>query len=1577
MDTDTKARLDISRKELLDLGLRNPLINHRHRAKQVKVVDEISSEIFRVLVGEGKKMSFEALPESKVTELAERETEEGAKTESVDWEDLLAQPDEDLAEGQLADRHTDTKLQTNLVSEKLQTRLLSISRDARTYLEEQGVNILYIALGFLHWYEAPSAREARRAPLLLIPISLERASAQKRFQLYYTGEEIGDNLSLSEKLKAEFSIELPMIENGDDLDVNAYMRAVEDIIKDDCRWHVEANEITIGFFSFGKLLMYKDLDSETWAEEARGNGFSVLDSLLTEGFQESTSDFNEDTNIDDVVSPVDLHQVKDADSTQVLAILDVNAGNNLVLQGPPGTGKSQTITNIIAECIGNGKKVLFVSEKMAALDVVKRRLDEVGLGDAVIELHSHKTKKKEVLAELQRTLGQGRPVVRESEDNIKSLTSYRDYLNAYCNAISKPIGNTSINFINALGLALRAHVSGTDLQPFDFTLMASWSDSDFRAARVEVEKLEHHISEAGAPCSNPYRTSKLTEFLPSHRPRLEMLLSRGEEIAEGLWDIATELANSMGLVVPELNKEISVLCRAARRAMEAPQLKGIELSSAKWQQQEDDLSALISLGRDISRAHSEFDEKLIDEAWQQNLLDVRQQYITKGQKWWRVFSKEFRAAKARLQGLSRQPLNKDTTVVIPMLDAILDCQTKSKRFNELSDLGVSLYGAHWNGEDSDWDVLTTLTEWVVKLHLDIETGTLPSGMVNVLSGSLALDHVIRMVDKVESCLEEHHEATGQVKEFLRLSPEDNSNALDDLPLSQQVKLLRVLRDDVDSLYHIVRFNQISEDAFAKGVGFVVTTAKEWTEEKGSLIRLFDYSWFSGLVEKAYVESPPISRFDHTYHNFLLDEFSRLDQLLFRMNQINLAVKHWRSLPSLSGGGELQIIRREINKKRKHMPIRKLMSEAGRAIQAIKPIFMMSPMSIATYVPPGSVQFDLVVFDEASQVKPVDAFGAIIRGNQTVVVGDSKQLPPTSFFDSLADGGDEEDFESIADMESILSLFLGKGAHERMLRWHYRSRHDSLIAVSNFEFYDNRLVVFPSPGSNSDARGLRLHHLPDTAYDRGKTRSNPAEAKAVARAIMEHAKTQPDYTLGVVAFSTAQRDAVELQLEFLRREDPRYEQFFSESKREPFFVKNLENVQGDERDVIFISIGYGKTSEGYMSMNFGPLNRDGGERRLNVLISRARLAMDIFTNFTSEDIDTNRSNARGVIALKHFFAYAETGVLQQPYSTDREPDSPFEFEVIRALEQNGVDVEPQVGTAGFFIDIAIKDSENPGRYILGVECDGATYHSSRSARDRDRLRQEVLEGLGWRLHRIWSTEWYRNSEKELERVLAAIKQAREDHKRGAVDKIKPREVDNLPTLDRDDYVQPDDSQYSAIPYSQAIINIVLAQRELHEFRPSQLMPHILETVEQESPVHIAQIIHRITEGAGLKRAGRRIQATVKSAIRYGVNQKSIIRKGEFIWHPEKTEPQIRDRTELNTIEKKIEYVAPEEIRAALFKVVESGFSTSFDDAISNAARLFGLRRVTSQTQTIIRTQLHILIESHVLESRNGFVTVPST
>jgi very-short-patch-repair endonuclease len=416
------------------------------------------------------------------------------------------------------------------------------------------------------------------------------------------------------------------------------------------------------------------------------------------------------------------------------------------------------------------------------------------------------------------------------------------------------------------------------------------------------------------------------------------------------------------------------------------------------------------------------------------------------------------------------------------------------------------------------------------------------------------------------------------------------------------------------------------------------------------------------------------------------------------------------------------------------------------------------MSVAQYLEPGKIKFDMVIMDEASQIRPADAIGAIARADQFVIVGDPNQLPPTSFFQRT--GGEdyeEEEATAVEDMESILDICLAN-YRKRRLRWHYRSEHESLIAFSNNQFYDDDLIVFPAPNKDFNNNGIHYHYVDKAKYHNGRNR---IEAERVTDAIVEHFRNRSDLSVGVATFNRKQAELIQDTLEKRQKELPWFESKLKgvEESAEPFFIKNLENVQGDERDVIFISTTYGPDAQtDIVYQRFGPISGDTGWRRLNVIVSRARKKIELFTSMRSTDIKLTATPSRGVRALKAYLEYAETGNLPTAVSiSGKEPGSDFEIAVSRILINNGYKIEPQVGVAGFFIDIGVKHPEREEEFICGIECDGSTYHSAKSVRDRDRLRQEILVRKGWNIYRIWSTDWFKNRESELQRLLKHLEE----------------------------------------------------------------------------------------------------------------------------------------------------------------------------------------------------------------------------
>ena len=1558
-----EKKLNEARTELLDLGLRNPLINYKLlKARGIEVIDESPPDIYQILVQSGKAMSF----------LPKRESEE----------DSLFLFEDDEAEDNSA-RYTDSKLQTIHSPTELQKRLLNTYYTARTAIEEQGVTTLYLALGMLEWYESESSEISRRAPLILVPVEINRTSVRASFRVQYTEEEIGTNLSLQEKLKAEFGIQLPDLPEADELDpsnIQNYFQAVSEALKGIQQWSVDTSAIALGFFSFAKFLMYRDLDVNNWTDNVLTE-HPVLQSVLTNGFREPISPIDDDvSNVDNHLIPANTYHVVDADSSQALAIHDVNQGRNLVIQGPPGTGKSQTITNLIAAAIVKGKRVLFVAEKMAALEVVKRNLDKIGLGDACLELHSHKMNKKTVADELKRVLEISEPRGTVFEAEVGLLLRNRDRLNDYCEAVNAPMGESDITPYAAFGqlLAVDNRLADVERPTLDLRQFQQTA-SKFRAGLEYTTVLQTHLKRMGIPVNHPFWGSRCKHFLPIDREPLKQAIAAARETVVALKNSSDQLARHLKLSVPETCDGVKDVIRIAYYVLNAPDLTGVAVASTEWGTQGGDLEIGINAGERLSELHNAHDPMLIPEAWDQNVLEIRQMLAAYGNKRWRIFSGKYRSSRNELAGLCAQQLPKAQDAQLRMVDAILEAQRKRPHLEKIQELGQTLFSTRWQEQASDWVQLREINKYLSALHKSVGANDLPEAVVAYLASNPDLDMLKSLVATVEEHQKNHPLLLQTVINKIQLDEKvhfGSDSGLRSSPFTKQVQILDLWAREPEKLQDIVTYNHSVEHLRNEGFAEIAEIANVWSEASESLSDLLKYAWYSARVETAMRERSILASFSSDTHQHIVENFKALDSRSLEYNKVKVAYEHWKRLPrSERSTGQLGILRGEFQKKRRHLPIRQLMSRAENAIQAIKPVFMMSPLSVATFIPPNGVEFDLVIFDEASQVKPIDAFGAIVRSKQTVVVGDSRQLPPTDFFDKHVEDDENTEENLTGDTESILGLFSAQNAPERMLRWHYRSRHESLITVSNLEFYGNRLQLFPSPDAGKKEVGLVYHYLKDTAYDRGGSRSNPEEAKIVAERVMEHAHLHPNLTLGVATFSTAQMEAIQNALELLRREDPSCEQtFFNAHSQEPFFTKNLENVQGDERDVIFISIGYGHDANGKLTMNFGPLNKKGGERRLNVLITRARRRCEVFTNLTADDIDPGPTNPLGVVALKRYLKYAQTGETDIAVPAGREADSPFEEAVADALRGLGFQIDYQIGSAGYFIDLGVKDPEHPGRYVLGIECDGATYHSAQSARDRDRLRQQVLEGLGWRIHRIWSTDWFRNPDRELRKAAEAIEAAK------AHIAFLPDSVPENDTLSSNEgeaaseVERADEPTVKLKPLSEKykVAELIISTHgfKLHAVPPNTMAHWVQQVVEIESPVHFDEVAKRIGSAVGVKKIGNRIRRAIEIAAMQAARSKSVDIRGEFLYWTEQEHVSVRDRSGLPNASRKLKLIAPEEIYIVIKRIVSEAFGIERDDLAREVCKVFGFVTVSANMRQKIEKVISEMIEHGDLKAKGN-------
>ncbi|MEQ1883159.1 MAG: AAA domain-containing protein, partial [Burkholderiales bacterium] len=577
--------------------------------------------------------------------------------------------------------------------------------------------------------------------------------------------------------------------------------------------------------------------------------------------------------------------------------------------------------------------------------------------------------------------------------------------------------------------------------------------------------------------------------------------------------------------------------------------------------------------------------------------------------------------------------------------------------------------------------------------------------------------------------------------------------------------------DLAGLMPWVQYNQLRESTTARGLESYVLKMESGGVPANALSAVFGYRFYATIAQAVFKALPALAQFSGMRHSAVRVEFAALDREIIKLRGQQVAASsRAKARPPLGTTGvrvddrtEMVLLNFLIAQTRPRMPLRKLLSRAGRAIQELKPCFMMGPQAVAQFLEPGGFNFDIVVMDEASQLRPEQAIGAIARGKQLIVVGDPKQLPPTSFFSKMGQAGedDEQGPVAAADAESILDVCIGHFHPVRRLSWHYRSRHESLIAFSNHYFYKGDLVVFPSPYPKGKALGVRYHHVSNGIYE---GQMNQVEAARVVDAVIDHLSTRNNDSLGVVTLNIKQKDLIAEMLEERLKSLPQLAELRSrwEAEGTPVFIKNLENVQGDERDCIIISTTFGRAKDTTRPrQNFGPISREGGWRRLNVLFTRARKSVAVYSSMRAEDIIVDANTPRGTKALRDYLEYAQRGILTQQEPTGRDPDSEFEVSVMSMLQDHDFEVTPQLGVAGFRIDLAVKHPAYPHAYMAAIECDGASYHSGVSVRDRDRIRQEILESLGWkgRIWRIWSTDWFRDPNAEFRKLLSFLQEMR--------------------------------------------------------------------------------------------------------------------------------------------------------------------------------------------------------------------------
>jgi superfamily I DNA and/or RNA helicase/very-short-patch-repair endonuclease len=1592
-----EAKIDYWKKKLLDLSRRNPQLNFNPTAKnRIEFIYPDATTLFDTLVVKGKEITLPPIfslkfdmgivPKKKKSSKISKEpinqtlnsnqslpivpinSADGAiqsppspstdqtTTPITQISDIEIEENEEkkydpnLHQNYIAKKQKSLKkfeVITNQYDELLHRNMNNLQIKAKSDIEEQGINSAYITFGLVKWYESMKERQFLYSPLIFIPIQIVRENVLSDFKISIADDDIIINPSLSKKFSDDYKISIPDFpEEFESEDFIAYLTKFKEIIKKNPDFDLE-NRVFLGIFKFNKFNLYNDLLNFSNAVKRH----PIISAIASgAGSYRNKVDIPNDEELESIPA-TQVFTIMDADSSQLKAIQAARRGVSMIIQGPPGTGKSQCIANIIAECMAAGKKVLFVSQKKAALDVVKKRLDDNSIGFFCLELHSQKAKKAEILDQIRRSrdicLVESNHHGHLYEEFDQAKNRLNDYLNAVHDDSLSKRKKSFYDFITIIGSQKKEISRLWRLKnPLDL------NNQDFAQIEQNLRALQGDLKEI--PIFRNSLWNKLTppqNQLPSEFEISDLLHEYNDHLKAGLdfislrqikypnqketqanWSYSIEILRywieifelfehwnniyqieqkikpviPIALNDPLINQFYTIQQMTQNFSVESIQqmigaiesiIQEIQIFTGSFLkitlQSDSELSSIFNI---IQKIHL----NLLNEDLEAYIILFREKFI--GIK--RFFLPQFYKMKKHIAGFFKS-LN------LPILETLEKIQN-------------------------------------VKSMLSVQT------LQIIPNFESALQTLYLSWDQYQTQLDAFKPLINQISLDLSIKKNEWQNKQSNLQLWIKNLDFYPMWRNISSIRNELKkwqLHTIIDEYSPNEIG----TKDLWTE--------FQHQYLLQVLQAILQKYSYLKSFTAVEHEKLIRKFIDLDTKRLHLNKIRIFAQILDLRPKLAEfmhdqqSTDIGFLEHELSKTRNIKPLRKIFALSKNYITKIMPCFMMSPLSVASYLPITDFEqyFDVVIFDEASQVCPEDAIGAILRGRQLIVAGDEQQLPPTSFFNSTSFL--EEDTEDIEDLESILKECSGIGFNNVPLNWHYRSRKEGLIAYSNRHFYQDKLQTFPDPRNNKFKSNTNpakdIGNLPAIEYvyvTHGlyENQMNKIEAARVANAIIHHFKENPALSLGVIAFSLKQEGAIRSALDALIREDSSLEELLKSNKQEEFFIKNLESVQGDERDFIFFSIGYGPNSAGQISANFGPLNREGGYRRLNVAITRAKIHIKIFCSFLPGSIGYDRSAASGFQKLLKYLEFSHSGVLDAPTSTQPKPlvfESEFEEQVAQQLRNMGYEIDTQVGCSNYRIDIAVIDPDQPNRYLLGIECDGASYHSTRSARDRDRIRHEVLTRLGWNLFHIWSPEWFKSPQNVLSQIRKTIEQLRKtpsptknySPSPGVTEiKIATKEPNGKTTASqqktpefREKFFQIQGiCEYNPYPSVQQY------QKETFYNSNHTRMSVIQKIIENEGPIHQNLLEKHIKTVFGINSIGNRIRTILNS------DYYSLKRVGDFFLPSTQKGSQIRICKDYRKDPRKFDEIYDQEIGRCM-KIVTDLANTKDQDVIFNkTASMFG-------------------------------------
>lgn len=1425
----------------------------------------------------------------------------------------------------------------------LSTALKTFYRERKKAFEESGSNILYLAIGFVEWFETDRSSKAKYAPIILVPIDLKRHS-KDNYTIVGRDDPAFLNISIFEFFHQEFKMNfddllaMDLFSDDSKYTANAILNTVAAKIRNLTRARV-IKTAAINLFKFSKAVMWQDVKYHR--NELASN--KVIKSILEKSYivtdeEKLTEDFD-----DDASNPMDLAIPLSADSSQIKAIKDCAEGKSFILQGPPGTGKSQTITNMIVNAIYHGKTVLFVAEKMAALEVVQKRLEKLSLDRFALEAHSIKSDKSTVMEQFKKRIELNATIsdTAKFEKNSTDLKNRRCELNNIINTLHKK-NEYFISFYDAL--VRSEDMDDLPILPLTDEYVQGLDESKFNEHLKMVTNLENQIIENGGYVTNPFILYRNKKYIPN-------------VTKSNFKECTAEYRKKLNLFLEAFNKfqsenvlhfdESRKIVKGVYDLLQDDEVKGVNVKLLNPQLLKDsELERITSKGFAIKGSIENLKDKFASSIFDIDVEKARFEYDKAKNSGFFSKGKMKKACVNQIASLAKSPKDIEFENLPNIYDELDNIKFEIKNLKEQMSKYEIIFGPISTIKVDEYDFAS------FKARLDT------TKKIYEKYSELGLDLLVAIITKINSySLKYQSEYIELYKSLMDTEFILERDFLFDYSLCEKhnfdyhniLEMSLLWESKLDYLRNWCYLMSIYDSLKEAGLDFVLDYIEkdEYDYLKNQLAKVYQKSIYSFIMKKTIMNEKGVS-FNAVELKDCTEAYKKLINEFAVDTVKETAARITAKTPIMNeksaSSSEIGILRSAISNKCRGKSLRQLFSEIPNILTKYFPVFLMSPISCAQFLDHSMPKFDVIIFDEASQIPTSEAIGAIARGKNLIVVGDSMQMPPTSFFQSK---GSDEEYVDLDDQESILDDCDVVGMPSRRLNWHYRSKHESLIRFSNVRFYNNSLVTFPSP--NDLTSKVTLKNVRGV-YDRKGKNNNAIEASAVIAEIERRLKSPElsKQSIGVVTFSAAQQEMIEDKLDELFAKNKELEAAYldrisdTEHPLEPIIIKNLENIQGDERDVILFSVCYGPDKDGQMYFQFGPINLAGGEKRLNVAFSRARYEMMIFTSFDPTLLSQMNSSARGAQELYSFLRYAKNGsnALAIDNNTQIEMPVGIEKQIAKKLEKLGYKAVVDVGKSSFRVDIGIVDPTDDGKYILGVICDSYSYENASTSRDRNIIQPTTLKMLGWNIMRIWSFDYLDDPELVINTIVKEIKEL----------EANPNRLEKKEDLNTNIQIQYESKALESLSLARDYIPFARKFKVTDDHKSTEFYNSIFYIVQEimkvEVPISLESLYSKVATASSCTRATPDVQAAVNDALKR-IDAK-ITKTGEkiFLWNNDGNTKLDYYRVS-DVDQRSMDDISKEEIIVAIKEVLTNHGPMFVNELKSLVATCFGIKSVRNK------------------------------